>query len=135
MILRHKTARTTFSWSLCLVFIVILSTSAFAQTTPAATSAQPQPTPRPTSEKNFFANILKDQKGIWTSPFHLERDDAKWIAPLGLSMAGLVATDRHTSGELVENGDNRDRLRISKDISYVTEEYVPARLEAREFLD
>jgi membrane-associated phospholipid phosphatase len=118
MILRHKTARTTFSWSLCLVFIVILSTSAFAQTTPAATSAQPQPTPKPTTEKNFLANILKDQKGIWTAPFRWQHNDAKWIAPVGLSMAALIATDRHTSGELVENGDNRDRLRISKDISY-----------------
>jgi membrane-associated phospholipid phosphatase len=32
-------------------------------------------------------------------------------------MATFLATDRQTSGELVENGDNLARLRISKDIS------------------
>lgn len=114
----HKTTRPVFFWLLGFVFVVILSVPALSQTTPAVTAAQPQPTPRPTTEKNFLANILKDQKGIWTAPFHLEQSDAKWVAPLGLSMAALIATDRHTSGELVENGDNHDRLIISKDISY-----------------
>ena len=118
MNIRHKTTRTEFSWLLYLVFIFVLSAPASAQITPASPSAKPQPTPEPTTEKNFLNNILRDQKGIWTSPFHLQRDDAEWIAPLGLSIAALIATDRHTSGELVENGDNRDRLRISKDISY-----------------
>jgi membrane-associated phospholipid phosphatase len=102
------------------VSIIILSGQAFSQGTPVAPTAQPQPQPTasPTTEKNFLTNILKDQKGIWTAPFRLQRSDAKWIAPLGLSLAALIATDRHTSGELVENGDNRNRLRISKDISY-----------------
>jgi membrane-associated phospholipid phosphatase len=36
---------------------------------------------------------------------------------LTISTAALIATDRHTSGELVENGDNPDRLRISKRVS------------------
>jgi membrane-associated phospholipid phosphatase len=118
MNLRHKIARTKFSWPLCLVFIAFLSVPASAQTTPAAASAEPQPTPRPTTEKNFLANLLKDQKGIWTAPLHIHQSDARWIAPLGLSMAALIATDRHTSGELVEDGDNLSRFRISKDISY-----------------
>ncbi|HEX3281460.1 MAG TPA: phosphatase PAP2 family protein [Pyrinomonadaceae bacterium] len=113
-----KTTRPVFFWLSGLVFVVILCVPALSQTTPAVPAAQPQPTPRPTTEKNFVANILKDQKGIWTAPFHLEQSDAKWIAPLGLSMAALIATDRHTSAELVENGDNHDRLTISKDISY-----------------
>jgi membrane-associated phospholipid phosphatase len=130
----HKNTRTRFSWPLCLAFIVVLSASAFAQTTPASTSAQPQPTPRPTTEKNFLGNILKDQKGIWTAPFHLQQSDAKWIAPLGLSMAALIATDRHTSGELVENGDNRDRLRISKDFSYAGSLYSTGSISALFYL-
>lgn len=115
----YETARSVFFWPLGVVcIIIILSGQAFSQVTPVVPVAQPQPTPRPTTEKNFFSNLLKDQKGIWTAPFHLQQSDAKWIAPLGLSMAALIATDRQTSGELVENGDNRDRLRISKDISY-----------------
>src|SRR2546423_946139 len=115
----YETARSLFFWPLGVVCIIILlSGQAFSQVTPVAPAARPQPTPRITTEKNFFSNLLKDQKGIWTAPFHWGQNDAKWIAPLGLSMAALIATDRHTSGELVENGDNRERLRISKDISY-----------------
>jgi membrane-associated phospholipid phosphatase len=126
----YKTAKPVYFWPLCLVFIIVLFGQAFAQTTPAATAARPQPTPRPTTEKNFFNNILRDQKGIWTAPFHLHQSDAKWIAPLGLSMAALIATDRHTSGELVENGDNLSRLRISKDISYAGSVYATGGVSA-----
>lgn len=81
--------------------------------------AQPTPTPRPTPslESRFFRNILRDQRAIWTSPFRIGHDDAKWLAPLGLSAAALFATDRHTAGELVENGENLRRVRVSNDIS------------------
>jgi membrane-associated phospholipid phosphatase len=129
-----KNTRTKFSWPLCLVFIIVLSVPTFAQTTPAAPSAQPQPTPRPTTEKNFLANILKDQKGIWTAPFHIHQSDARWIAPLGLSMATLIATDRRTSGELVEDGDNLSRLRVSKDISYAGSLYTAGGVSALFYL-
>ncbi len=118
MNLGYKVSRPAFFWPLGFLCLVILSAQVFSQTMPVAPAAQPQQTPRPTTEKNFLANILKDQKGIWTAPFRLQQSDAKWIAPLGLSLAALIATDRHTSGELVENGNNRARLRISKDISY-----------------
>ena len=79
----------------------------------------PKPTrkPTPSLEKKFFVNILRDQRAIWTSPFHLHGTDAKWLAPLGLSTVALITTDRRTSGELVAHGDNLNRLRISKDIS------------------
>ncbi len=116
MNLSHKTARPFSFWPLSIAFIIILAAQVFSQTTVAP--AKPTPTPIPTTEKNFLSNILKDQKGIWTAPFHLQQSDTKWIAPLGLSMAALLATDTHTSAELVENGNNRQRLRISKDISY-----------------
>ncbi len=119
----HKTARAELCWPLCLVFIIVLFAQAFAQTTPAAPSAQPQPTPRSTTEKNFLSNILRDQKGIWTAPFHWQQRDAKWIAPLLLSTGALIVTDRRTSGALVSHGDNLSRLRISKDISYLGSAY------------
>jgi membrane-associated phospholipid phosphatase len=134
MNLGNRTTRSVFFWPLSLVCIIILSAQVFSQTTPVAPTARPQPTPRPTTEKNFFANLLKDQKGIWTAPFYLQQSDAKWIAPLGLSMAALIATDRHTSGELVENGDNRERLRISKDISYAGSLYSTSGISALFYL-
>jgi membrane-associated phospholipid phosphatase len=134
MNLGNKTRRPVFFWSLSLVCVIVLSAQVFSQTTPAAPAAQPQPTPRPTTERNFFANILKDQKGIWTAPFHLQQNDARWIAPLGFSLAALIATDRHTSGELGENGENRDRLRISKDISYAGSLYTAGGVSALFYL-
>jgi len=81
----------------------------------AQNDSTPKPVPTPAHQKNFLRNIASDQKHLWLAPFHWRRDDEKWTIPLGLSMATLIATDRHTAGSL---DDNRDRLRISKDISY-----------------
>jgi len=137
MKLRQNTTKPVFPWFLCIVFIVAISGPAFSQTTPAPSSpssAQAKPRRRPAIEKNFLANILKDQKGIWTAPFHLQQNDARWVAPFGLSLAALIATDRHTSGELVEHGDNLDRLRVSKDISYAGSLYSTGGISALFYL-
>jgi membrane-associated phospholipid phosphatase len=115
------------------LFFALLSFSVMvtAQSSEPA-SAQPQPTP--SLEKKFFQNLLKDQRDIWLAPFHLNSDDAKWVVPLSLSTVALVATDRHTSGELVENGDNHTRLRISKDISQFGSAYVTGGVAAAFYL-
>lgn len=76
----------------------------------------PSPSPTPSLERQFFKNILRDQRAIWTSPLHLHGKDAKWLVPLGLSGAALIATDRGTAGAL---HDNRPRLNISRDVSYL----------------
>jgi membrane-associated phospholipid phosphatase len=100
--------------------ITLASINTFAQSlaggvTPATKpAATPEAKPSPSLERRFFKNILQDQRAIWTSPFHLRRDDAKWLAPLGLSTAALFATDRRTAGAL---DDNQNRMRISRDIS------------------
>lgn len=130
MKLSFTTVKPVFSWSLCFVFIIGGFGSALAQTPPAPPSPQSKQTPKPPIEKNFLVNLLKDQKGIWTAPFHLQQNDVKWIAPLGLATSALIATDRYTSGELVEHGDNRARLRISKDISYAGSLYVTGGVSA-----
>jgi len=118
--------RRLHSWPGAIVLAVTLLTGAsqsLGRTSQEGASSQPQPAPTPEAkpspspEHRFFINILRDQRAIWTSPFNLRRSDAKWLAPLGFSAVALVATDRHTSGDLVENGDNLTRLRISKDIS------------------
>jgi hypothetical protein len=109
----------------CL-FIFLFCETAVAQSLSPAPASTPEATPTPGAslEKKFFHNILSDQRAIWTAPFRLNSTDAKWAIPLTVSFAALLATDSHTSGELVENGDNPDRMRISKDISYLGSAYV-----------
>jgi membrane-associated phospholipid phosphatase len=106
--------------SVCaLIFFIAMSAPAQDSQAGAAPQTQPGPQakPSPALESRFLANILHDQRAIWTSPFKLRRGDAKWLVPLSLSTASLLATDRMTAGELTENGDNQTRLRISRDIS------------------
>src|SRR2546425_5965943 len=110
----YSIARAASFSVLLLSVILIFTSNGLAQTSPTR-SALPKPTPG--LEKKFLVNILDDQRAIWTSPFRLRGSDAKWLAPLGLSTVALIATDRHTSGKLVEHGDNLNRLRISKDVS------------------
>ena len=105
----------TRSVSRAAILILALFITAFS----ASAQTQPQPTPQakptPTLESQFFKNILRDQRAIWTLPFHLHSEDTKWLLPLGLSTAALMATDRHTAGAL---DDNRTRLNVSRYISY-----------------
>jgi membrane-associated phospholipid phosphatase len=111
----YSIARVVSLRALFFVVILTFTNSGLAQTPSSTGRALPQPTP--SQEKKFFVNILKDQRAIWTSPFHLHKSDSKWLAPIGFSTIALITTDRRTSGKLVEHGDNRTRLRISKDIS------------------
>src|SRR5216683_1805842 len=96
-----------------LLVIIIASMSSASAQTPTST---PKPSPTPSLERRFFRNILQDQRAIWTSPLHLEREDAKWLAPLSLSTAALIATDRRTAGAL---HNDRLRLNISRDVAYI----------------
>src|SRR6185369_8208882 len=82
--------------SQCLfgIILIIASTVALHAQTPA---------PTPTLEREFFKNILSDQKAIWTAPFHLERSDMKWAVPAGIGFMALVTTDRITGDEILES--------------------------------
>lgn len=90
--------------------------------------AQPSPTPRP--ERDFFADILRDQRAIWTSPFRVGRGDVKWLAPLGVTTLALAATDQYT-GRL---SNSRERLSVSKDISLGGSMYTTGGLAAGFYL-
>ena len=112
--------------SQCL-FGVILSGIIFsaavsvrAQTPSASPSPTPSTSSSPTLESKFFKNILRDQKAIWTAPFHLHGRDARWLAPLGLGTAALIATDRRTGDEI---GEFHRQLNISRYVSYAGSDY------------
>jgi membrane-associated phospholipid phosphatase len=49
--------------------------------------------------------ILRDQKGIWTSPFHTSKSDAKWWAIFGGTAAVMIATDKWSSRQLPNTQD------------------------------
>jgi membrane-associated phospholipid phosphatase len=97
---------------------------------PPSTQASPTPAPRtsptPTLESRFVKNVLRDQRAIWTSPFHLRRADSRWLLPVGLSTIALVATDRHTAGAI----DDDDHLNISHDVSFLGSTYGAAGIAA-----
>lgn len=98
------------------VFVIILvagMSSASAQT-PTSSPPAAQPSPTPSLERQFLKNILRDQRAIWTSPLRLHRGDARWLAPLGLSTAALISTDRRTADAL---NDDRTRLNVSHAVS------------------
>jgi membrane-associated phospholipid phosphatase len=117
-----------------MVFSAILFSATFsaqAQTPLASPSPSPQPSATPTLEKQFFKNILGDQKAIWTSPFHLRGGDARWLAPLGLGTAALIATDRRTGDEMAESSQ---QLNASRTISYAGSGYAVGGVAATFYL-
>ncbi|HZT60887.1 MAG TPA: phosphatase PAP2 family protein [Pyrinomonadaceae bacterium] len=113
-------------------FVTLASASAFAQVRPAAQpSPLPSPSPAPTPQagrghalqKNFFKNILADQRDIWTSPLRASGGDAKWLVPLGGATAALLATDHQTACWMDSGGLMSARMNLSRDVSYVGSPY------------
>jgi hypothetical protein len=91
----------------------------FTLATTVAVHAQ-TPTPTPSLEREFFKNILHDQKAIWTAPFQLKRSDAKWVVPSSIGLMALFTTDRITGDEIFEA--NR-QVKASHAISYAGSVY------------
>jgi membrane-associated phospholipid phosphatase len=96
------------------IFAVCLSASA---QTPSPT---PVASPTPTLEHEFFKNVVADQKAIWTAPFHLHERDGRWLAPIGLGAAALIATDQRTGDEMAES---TGQLNASRIVSYAGSAY------------
>src|SRR2546421_8751393 len=113
-----RSIRVSFShFGVIILALVFINIAAQAQT------PDPSPTPSassPTLESQFFKNLLRDQKAIWTAPFHLQRRDARWLVPIGFGTAALIATDRRSGDEIAES---RSQLHISRVISYAGSTY------------
>ena len=80
----------------------------FSMGFPAAAQTVPAPSPsasvssQPSLERDFFKNILRDQKAIWTAPLQLERNDTKWMILSGIGAMALFTTDRITGDYIAE---------------------------------
>ena len=111
-----SSARACFR-HLLFALLLFIPANLFAQTqAPASPSPQPAPSPAPTPERNFFKNILQDQKAIWTYPFRLRGDDARWLIPFGVSTAALIGTDRRTADAI---RDENTLLTTSRNVSRI----------------
>jgi membrane-associated phospholipid phosphatase len=118
--------RFTICFSICFsLSAYIQAQSPDSQTVPspeptASPTASPTPTKPRSLEKHFLTNIGRDQLAIWTAPFKPKSYDTKWTIPLGLTMAGLIATDRYTSRWVSRNGGLPV---ISRDVSWFGKAY------------
>jgi hypothetical protein len=85
------------------------------------------PSPTPSMEREFFKNILRDQKAIWTAPLHLQRHDAKWVVPGSIGLMALITTDRITGDEIFESNS---QVKASEAISHAGSAYTLAAVAA-----
>src|SRR5437762_3623410 len=99
-----------------LALMLGISLSVTAQTP----SPTPVASPTTTLEHEFIKNVMRDQKAIWTAPFHLHQRDARWLAPIGLGAAALIATDQQTGDEMAES---TSQLNASRIVSYAGSAY------------
>jgi hypothetical protein len=102
----------------CLFGMILLLATGVAVR--AQTFPQPEATPSPSLEKEFFKNILRDQKAIWLAPLHVRRSDAKWMIPSGIGLMALVTTDRISGDEMAEA---ERQVKLSRAISYAGSVY------------
>jgi membrane-associated phospholipid phosphatase len=115
-----RSNRTSHCLFAVVVLAVIFSVTPSTQGQIPSPTPTPQPSATPSLEKQFFKNVLRDQKAIWTSPFHLRGRDARWLAPLGIGTAALIATDRSTGDEIAES---HKQLNASRFVSYAGSGY------------
>jgi len=89
------------------VFALLPGSAAWAdaQPSPAAEDALPD-APAVQSDvtlRSIPINILRDQKTIWTSPFHIRAADLKIVLPLLAATGVAIATDEHTLRDVVSH--------------------------------
>ena len=70
--------------------------------------------------KKEFRNIVMDQKAIWTSPFHMTKNEAGWWVLFGAGAGALVAADYHLSTQLPNSAD---QTAFSRKVSQVGASY------------
>src|SRR6202453_1610969 len=123
-----------FCPSLCLTAFLLLSTGRFCSAQDASLQSaanastnlssslpdapEPQnsinaapPPSKPAEPENITLagtprRLLRDQKAIWTSPFHLRPMDAVWLLPLGAATGVLIGSDHHTMTSLININAN-----------------------------
>src|SRR5579863_844921 len=107
----------------CILSLVLglVSGACFAQPGPAANRDAMLPDAphdqRDLTVREFPANVLHDQKTIWTSPFHIRTGDLKVVVPLALATGAAIATDKRALRDVVSldpafNNDNTNASNV-----------------------
>jgi len=98
-----KTTGRLCSWFLIFLLIGLGS--------PACAQSSEVDSNQSVTWRHLFRNVAGDQKGIWLSPFRMDRRDAKWWVLFGSVTGGLIATDKWTSKQLP---NTEDQIRVSR---------------------
>jgi membrane-associated phospholipid phosphatase len=89
----------------CVLLLLLGSALGGAKPGPSANAEDALPdAPQAQSDvtiRSMPINILRDQKTIWTSPFHLRAADLKIVIPLLAATGVAIATDEHTLHQVV----------------------------------
>lgn len=74
----------------------------------------------PSLEREFLRNFLRDQKAIWTSPYHVKSTDVKWLVPLAAGTVAFFVADRRVGDEFA---GSESLIRAGTAISYAGSAY------------
>jgi membrane-associated phospholipid phosphatase len=102
-----------------LACVLVAVPAAFAQDAHEAIEAAPYSAttePPRDSAREIAKDIVLDQKQIWTSPFRMTRQNARWWLIFGGVTGALIATDSRSSRQLPNTGD---QLAFSRRVSQV----------------
>jgi hypothetical protein len=69
----------------------------------SSSSAPPAAGPVVARERDIGADLIRDQRDIWTSPFRLHKRDTKWLVPAGLAFGLMLGTDREINEHVALN--------------------------------
>ena len=84
-----------------------------------------------TSAKQCVKDFLNDQKGMWTSPFHIKPKDAEWLLPFAAATAVSIHYDADALNTL---GESHSRDVISRRLTDIGSPYALAGFAATAYL-
>jgi len=85
----------------------------------------------PSTGRKIIKNFWSDEKAFFTSPFHINSENAKWWGLFGGGTAVLIATDQRTSNALPNTAS---QIRFSKNVSRIGAEYTTLPIAAGLYL-
>jgi membrane-associated phospholipid phosphatase len=102
------------------VLICLICSQAAGQDKPKENPPEPESHGSRLQWKDLPKSLWSDQKAIWSSPFHINRNNAKWWILFGGGTAALIATDKKFNQHLP---NSNTQLSVSKWASRLGADY------------